>query len=95
MKITSTGLPQAPAATRAIETEPAPGASSSARAPAALSAQPLQSAVMGPALQALREMPEVDLERVGQLRDALAKGAVPFDAAKLAGLITRFHGGRS
>jgi negative regulator of flagellin synthesis FlgM len=26
------------------------------------------------------------------LRDALAKGELPFDPAKLAGLIQRFHG---
>jgi negative regulator of flagellin synthesis FlgM len=30
---------------------------------------------------------------VAQLRDALAKGELPFDAGKLAGLIQRFHRG--
>jgi negative regulator of flagellin synthesis FlgM len=53
---------------------------------------PLQSAVMQPALQAMREMPEIDQEKVDMLRDALAKGELPFDPAKLAGLIQRFHG---
>jgi negative regulator of flagellin synthesis FlgM len=53
---------------------------------------PLQSAVMQPALQAMRDMPEIDQEKVDQLREALAKGELPFDPAKLAGLIQRFHG---
>lgn len=55
----------------------------------------LQSAVLQPALAALREMPEIDHAKVAELRDALAKGELPFDAGKLAGLIERFHGGRS
>ncbi len=32
-------------------------------------------------------------ERVAQLRAALAEGRIEFDAAKLAGLIQRYHGG--
>ncbi|MBV8124402.1 MAG: flagellar biosynthesis anti-sigma factor FlgM [Paucibacter sp.] len=55
-------------------------------------AAPLQSAVLQPAVQALKEMPEMDMERVNQLRDALAKGELPFDPGKLASLIQRFHG---
>ena len=47
---------------------------------------------MQPALQAMRDMPEIDQEKVDMLRDALAKGELPFDPAKLAGLIQRFHG---
>jgi negative regulator of flagellin synthesis FlgM len=54
----------------------------------------LQSEVLQPAMAALREMPEVDHERVAELRDALAKGELPFDPARLAGLIQRFHGGK-
>jgi negative regulator of flagellin synthesis FlgM len=50
---------------------------------------------MQPAMAALRKMPDMDMDRVAQLRDALAKGELPFDASKLAGLIERFHGGRS
>ncbi len=53
---------------------------------------PLQSAVLQPALQAMRDMPEIDQEKVDMLRDALAKGELPFDPGKLAGLIQRFHG---
>ncbi len=61
-------------------------------APPAPAAAPLQSSVMQPALQAMREMPEIDQEKIDMLRDALAKGELPFDPAKLAGLIQRFHG---
>jgi UDP-glucose 6-dehydrogenase len=35
---------------------------------------------------------DLDQEKVDMLRDALAKGELPFDPAKLAGLIQRFHG---
>lgn len=66
--------------------EQAPGAASPAAAPA------LQSAVLQPAMAALAAMPEVDQARVDALRQALARGEVPFDPDKLAGLIERFHG---
>jgi negative regulator of flagellin synthesis FlgM len=63
-------------------------------APAA-SGPALQSEVLQPALAALRAMPEIDQARVAQLRDALAKGELRFDPARLAGLVQRFHGGQS
>lgn len=80
---------------RSAEVAPteAPGAASAAAAASAPAA--LQSAVLQPALEALRAMPDFDHERVAELRDALAKGELPFDPAKLAGLIQRFHGGES
>ncbi|WP_332856491.1 flagellar biosynthesis anti-sigma factor FlgM [Duganella sp. S19_KUP01_CR8] len=85
----STGSPDGVAVQRVAEAAPAEAAEAvAAPAPQA----PLQSAVMQPALQAMREMPEIDQERVDMLRDALAKGELPFDAAKLAGLVQRFHG---
>ncbi len=56
-------------------------------------AAPLQSAVLQPAAEALRAMPDFDAARVAELRDQLAKGELPFDASRLAGLIQRFHGG--
>lgn len=91
MRIT-TAIPDGGAVQRAAET-PAPDATAEAAAASASSAAPapLQSAVLQPATQAMRAMPEVDLERVAQLRDALAKGEIPFDPSKLAGLIQRFH----
>ncbi|MYM89029.1 flagellar biosynthesis anti-sigma factor FlgM [Rugamonas sp. FT82W] len=85
----STGSPDGVAVQRVAEAAPAEAAEALAPAPAQA---PLQSAVMQPALQAMREMPEIDQEKVDQLRDALAKGELPFDPAKLAGLIQRFHG---
>lgn len=66
-----------------------------AAAPAAVApaaAAVLQSAVLQPALAALRDMPEIDHAKVAALRDALAKGELPFDPARLAGLVQRFHG---
>jgi len=45
-------------------------------------------------MQALANMPEIDLAKVAAVRDALAKGEITFDAGKLAGLIARYHGGQ-
>ncbi len=67
----------------------APAAAASARA----AAPALQSEVLQPAAEALRAMPDFDAARVAELRDALAKGELPFDPGRLAGLIQRFHGG--
>jgi negative regulator of flagellin synthesis FlgM len=86
MKITGattpsvTPMPQGPAAAASPV---------SAQAPAEA---PLQSEVLQPAREALAALPEFDAARVAQLRDALAKGELPFDPARLAGLIERFHG---
>jgi negative regulator of flagellin synthesis FlgM len=51
----------------------------------------LESAVLQPAQSALKALPDFDAEKVAELRDALAKGELPFDAGRLAGLIQRFH----
>lgn len=71
----------------------APAAAVTARAAASHSAMALESEVLQPAAQALRAMPDFDAARVAELRDALAKGELPFDPGRLAGLIQRFHGG--
>lgn len=68
-------------------------AAGTARAAASHSAMALESEVLQPAAQALRAMPDFDAARVAELRDALAKGELPFDPGRLAGLIQRFHGG--
>ncbi|KQQ36123.1 negative regulator of flagellin synthesis LfgM [Duganella sp. Leaf126] len=91
MRIT-TSSPDGMAVQRTAETAPVDGAEAPAAPSASATAAPLQSAVMQPALQAMRDMPEIDQEKVDMLRDALAKGELPFDPAKLAGLIQRFHG---
>lgn len=86
----STGSADGLAVQRVAESAPADGAQ--AAAPASGAPAELQSAVLQPALEAMKAMPEIDHERVAELRDALAKGELPFDPDKLAGLIQRFHG---
>jgi negative regulator of flagellin synthesis FlgM len=71
---------------------PAAAAPAPAEVPAPAAA-PLQSELLQPARQALAALPDFDAARVAELRDALAKGELPFDPARLAGLIERFHGG--
>jgi negative regulator of flagellin synthesis FlgM len=73
------------------------GAAAPAAAPVAAPAgnDALESAVLQPAQKALGALPDFDAARVAELRDALAKGELPFDAGRLAGLIQRFHGSGS
>ena len=73
----------------------AENAAAGAVTPGSAAGEQMQSAVLQPAMAARRAMPESDHERVAMLRDALAKGELPFDPSKLAGLIQRFHGGES
>jgi negative regulator of flagellin synthesis FlgM len=81
------------AATPAVPLAPAPSAPAAPAPAAALAAAaPLQSDTLAPAAQALRALPDFDHARVAELRDALARGELPFDAKRLAGLIERFHG---
>ena len=70
------------------------GAAAPAAAPVAAPAgnDALESAVLQPAQKAMKALPDFDAARVAELRDALAKGELPFDAGRLAGLIQRFHG---
>jgi negative regulator of flagellin synthesis FlgM len=89
MKITSTGVPALPVA----PVEDAPPAPPPAPAPQ-IDPGERQSAVLQAAQVALRAMPEVDEAKVAAVREALARGEIQFDAAKLAGLIARYHGGR-
>ena len=90
MKITGTGAPTMTPAIGGATAAPAPAAPAAATETSA----PLQSEVLQPAAKALAAMPDFDAARVAELRDALAKGELPFDAGRLAGLIQRFHGGR-
>lgn len=71
----------------------APAEAATAPATARGATPALQSEVLQPAAAALRAMPDFDAARVAELRDALAKGELPFDPGRLAGLIQRFHGG--
>lgn len=92
MKVT--GMTSSPEASAAVPTSAPQGADGKAPVTAPTTPTALQSAVMQPALAALRAMPEIDHAKVQALRDALAKGELPFDPAKLAGLIERFHGSK-
>jgi negative regulator of flagellin synthesis FlgM len=69
--------------------EVVPSAASSSTA----SSEALQSAALKPALQAMRDLPEIDHAKVAELRDALAKGELPFNAGRLAALIESYHRG--
>ncbi len=96
MRVPATpGSPQPAAAAQSAAVEPVAQKAAAEPAAAAPASEALQSAVMRPALAALREMPDIDQARVEALRDALARGELPFDAGKLAGLIERFHRGTS
>lgn len=53
-----------------------------------------QAARVQAAQAQLAGMPEVDLQRVQDIRQALARGEISFDPAKLAALVQRHHGGR-
>jgi negative regulator of flagellin synthesis FlgM len=78
-----------------------PQAGGSTAAPVAIpvaapdrSSEALESSVLHPAQAALKALPDFDAARVAELRDALSRGELPFDAGRLAGLIQRFHGGK-
>ena len=88
MKITGVSTPS-------IQLNPQTG-SAPAAAPAAAAATDsvLESSVLKPAQAALATLPDFDAARVAELRDALAKGELPFDAGRLAGAIQRFHGSK-
>ncbi len=88
MKITGASTPS-------ITITPQAGGPVAAPAPApaaAAASEALESSVLQPAQGALKALPDFDAARVAELRDALQKGELPFDAGRLAGLIQRFHG---
>jgi len=89
MKISSASTPS-------VAIAPQVGGATAAPAAAPVSApagnDALESAVLQPAQKAIKALPDFDAARVAELRDALAKGELPFDAGRLAGLIQRFHG---
>ena len=88
MKITGVSTPSIPVAPQAGAGQ----AAAPAPAAVAVASAALESAVLQPAAKALGALPDFDAARVAELRDALAKGELPFDAGRLAGLIQRFHG---
>jgi negative regulator of flagellin synthesis FlgM len=51
----------------------------------------LQSSVLRPAMAALKQLPEIDQDKVAALKTALERGELPVNPAKLAALIERYH----
>lgn len=51
----------------------------------------LASDTLAPALQVINDMPDMDMERIGDIRQAMLDGSINFDASKLAELIQRYH----
>ena len=88
MKISSTGVAALPATPALAETTPPPAAAAAAPADA------LRGSALQSARSALNAMPEIDEAKVAAVRDALAKGEINFDPAKLASLISRYHGSK-
>lgn len=93
MRISGNTGTESTAATRAADAPRADAASAGAPSVATTPAV-LASGVMQPAMDALRGMSDVDTARVAEIREALARGEIRFDAGKLASLITRYHGSR-
>lgn len=90
MKITSNG-PTAPAPLAPAVSTPPASATAGTAAPASAGASPT-AALLGTARAALQQMPEIDAAKVAQVREALERGEIRFDAGKLAQLIERYHG---
>jgi len=91
MKLTGVSTSSVPAAAPSGPAAPAVAAPLGSAAPA----MALESALLEPAQTALHALPNFDAARVAELRDALSKGELPFDAGRLAGLIQRFHGSKA
>lgn len=85
------GLSNLTAPAPVASAEPVGAAAPVSATPAA--AAPNETDVLKPAQAALQSMGDVDLEKVAFLREALARGDIPFDADRLARLVQRFHGG--
>jgi negative regulator of flagellin synthesis FlgM len=93
MKITGASTPSITITPQAGNTAAAAVAVPVAGAPERAN-EALESSVLQPAQGALKALPDFDAAKVAELRDALAKGDLPFDAGRLAGLIQRFHGSK-
>jgi len=94
MKITGVSTPSIQVTPQAGAAAPAAASATPSAAPSMAAGTELESAVLQPAQRALGALPDFDAGRVAELRDALARGELPFDAGRLAGLIQRFHGGQ-
>jgi negative regulator of flagellin synthesis FlgM len=94
MKVTGKGLSGSPGVSQVPTPADSATAATETATTAPAAATELQSAVLQPALDAVREMPDIDQAKVEAIRDALARGEIPFNPARLAALIERYHSGR-
>ena len=83
-----------PAAVIAPTQEVASGERAAAPVTPASAPTEMASDVLKPAQAALAQMPEVDMDKVAALKDALSRGEIQFDPDRLAKLVQRYHGGR-
>ena len=51
----------------------------------------LASEALAPAIQLISELPDMDAERIAEIRQAMLDGSIGFDASRLAELIQRYH----
>lgn len=92
MKINGKGL------SRATATPKADGVSNNSVAPTKIAMSSteakseLQSSVIQPPLASISSMPDMDHAKIAELRAALARGEISFNATRLAALIQRYHG---
>ncbi|MDW5417377.1 flagellar biosynthesis anti-sigma factor FlgM [Iodobacter sp. CM08] len=54
-----------------------------------------ETSVLSAAKQGLQASPEIDMAKVQEIRAALLRGELNFDADKVAALMQRYHGGRA
>lgn len=94
MKVAGRGLPGSSGVTQVSPRADGAAAATESTTTTQAAATELQSAVLQPALDAVREMPDIDQAKMDAIRDALACGEISFNPARLAALIERYHGGR-
>lgn len=94
MKVTGKGLSGSPGVTQVSTHTGGAVVATESTTTTQVAAAELQSAVLQPALDAVRDMPDIDQARVDAIRDALARGEISFNPERLAALIDRYHSGR-
>lgn len=77
----------------AMPTETAPARPASARSAAQPAARPAGSLPLEQMHDALRAMPEVDLDRVAAIKQALQRGEISTDVGDLASSMLSYHRG--
>ncbi len=94
MKITSNGPVPTPAATASASAPPASSTAGTKASTVPPDTGSADGALLRTARMQLQQMPEMDMARVAELRGALERGEISFDANRLADLIVRYHGSK-